>query len=241
MSTPAVTPDKPLEFTLGDGTVVKAPNMEEAFKIVAKMKEDTAAALKTERDKATAAETERQRLADELHRKNNPQPANGNGPQFDKQHYYEMLNSDPMAAQDYLDAFRFGLKPEQVRPTFIQMNQDIGVVRQNLVVNQFTQQHIDDYPAGDANAAKSLTRRVEELVTQGYPFDVRTLNLAYGELVNEGTIKPNTPKTEDDQPTPPPSLAGPGGGNLSSNEMSRIENMSDKELEAFLRANGKLG
>lgn len=242
MSTSAVTPDKPLEFTLGDGTVVKAPNMEEAFKIVAKMKEDTAAALKAEREKAATLENEKLRLESEVSRRSQPQPTNGSGPQFDKQHYYEMLNSDPLAAQDYVDAFRFGLPQDQVRPAFNRMQQDVSEMRQNMIANQFTQQHMEDFPMGDQTAARLMVKRVEELTNQGYPFDVRTMNLAWGELVSEGAIKPNTPSTgEDETPTPPPSLRGGGADVLTQTDAQRIESMSDKELEAFLRSNGKLG
>ena len=54
---------KPFEVTLGDGTVVKAPNVEEAFKIVAKMKEDTSAALRAEKERALQYQTESQQYA----------------------------------------------------------------------------------------------------------------------------------------------------------------------------------
>jgi len=46
------------EFKLADGSVVKAENIEEAFKTVAKMKEDTAAALKSERAEREQLEAE---------------------------------------------------------------------------------------------------------------------------------------------------------------------------------------
>src|SRR5713226_3036591 len=79
--------DFPGEFKLGDGTVVKAANWQEAFEKVAEMKSNTAAAL---RDREAQIETLRQQQTVPPV----TQPAKGTG--FDQKAYWELMNADPV-------------------------------------------------------------------------------------------------------------------------------------------------
>lgn len=234
MSTSAVTPQE-LEFKLGDGSVVKAASIEEAFKTVAKMKEDTAAELRRVREEA---QSYRSQVDDFTAREQAArQAASGNTKEFNRDHYYQLLNQDPIEAQNYIDRHRFGV--DNPVESFNYMRQSVDSLTQQTVAASFLQQHADDFPAGDAEAAKRLTERVTNLTNEGMPFNVRTLNLAYSELIQEGTIKP-VEKTQDEVIVPNPSLTGGSSQAASQAELSKIENMSDKDLEALLRSKGLL-
>lgn len=236
------TQDKPYEVTLGDGTVVKAPNLEEAFKTVAKMKEDTAAALREARQKYEAVEqqnqTYAQRLAEVEAANRRTETANNGG--FSKDEYYRLLNQDPMAAQDYMDAYRYDIgDPSKVREVFTGVRQRVDELVQQTVTGAFLSQHYEDYPSQDVNANKVMADRYRQYVLNGLPVSVDTMNLAYTSLVNEGQIKPLEPQKQDETPNLPPTLSGSGAA-LSETEYQKAESMSDKELAALLKSKGMI-
>lgn len=237
MSTAPVTSDSPVEVKLGDGSVVKGANLDEAFKNLATMKENASAAIKRTSDEL---EAERQRaagLAAEVERLKHPQPVNDG--KFNNSKYWELMNADPIAAQNYLDQARFGFEsPDQVVPAFNQMRTQVDNMTQSSVAASFLAQHVDDFPA-NAEAAKVLNSRVTDLVSRsGFNFDVHTLNFAYNQLVDEGQIKPLEKNTAPDE-IPNPSLGGTGSTSIP-NEVTKADGMSDKDLEALLRSKGMI-
>lgn len=237
MSSPSVVPDKPIELTLGDGSVVKGANLDEAFKNLATMKENASAAIRQTKTELEAEQQRRAQLEQELERYKHPPQNNDNG-KFNNEKYYQMLNTDPIGAQNYLDAHRFGIsEPEQVPATFNQMRQQVDNFTQQTVTASFLAQHAEDFPP-TPEAAKALTAKVQSLVQNGVPFNADTLNYAYYELVQNGTIKPNEAKTEEEE-TPNPSLGGGGSPALPS-DVARAEQLDDKQLEALLRSKGVL-
>jgi len=231
---------QPFELQLEDGTVVKAPNIEEGLKIVAKMKTDTAAALREERTKREALEQQQTALAaqvEQLRQQSQPKPQNNGG--YDKDHYWKLMNEDPMLAQNYLDAHRFGIEnPEEVPTTFRRLQEDVQKNRGDQLGTLFIQQHYEDFPATPESADK-LAKRVKELSDQGYPLTLDTMNLAYSKLIDEGSIKPLETKPRE-QEEPNPSLGGSGASAIPETELAKAEQMPTDELEKYLRAKGML-
>lgn len=233
MSTASVIPEvKPIEIKLGDGSVIKGANMEEAIQNAVKRVEDNVTAYKTEKQKREEAEAEAARLRGELDAKVTP---HDDGKGFAKDRYYQLLNDDPLAAQNYLDQYRFGV-PDPVA-AFNGMRVAVDAIQQQAVAAAFSAVHADDFPA-TAEAAKALTQRTEQLVRQGFPYNLDTVNYAYSQVVGEGLIKP-LERTEETRETPNPSLTGSGGGQLPD-DIARADQMSDADLEKLLRSRGVL-
>ena len=227
----------PVELTLKTGEVIKAANYEEALKIAVGMAENTKDVYKDEKAKREALEAQVASLSSQVASLNRPAPvANG---QFDKDRYYKLLNEDPIQAQNYVDGARFGIEASQVPTYFQQMNQTVSEVRQNMVAGQFLAQHAEDFPA---ESAPLLTKKTEELLSQGIPYTVDTVNLAYSQLVASGQIKPNVPKPNQQNEEANPSLVGGGGDiQVTADDDAKMAAMSMSELTAYMRSKGVQG
>ncbi len=148
------------------------------------------------------------------------------------------MNSDPVAAQNYLDAFRFGLPdPSQVPAHFQRMNAEIEKNRGDSLGMQFIQQHYQDFPASP-ESAQVLADRVKQLNEQGHPFTLDTMNLAYSQLVDSGKITPLEQKAAEEN-EPNPSLSGAGAA-IADAEIQKAETMSDDDLRKYLISKGML-
>lgn len=237
-------PKETIEVKLGDGSVVKGEGdtreaaLEAALQSAVKQTEDTKTAFRSaseERDRAKQ-EVEQARRQAELAAQPKREPvAEG---KFDRDKYFAMLNEDPLGAQNYLDSYRFGT-PDPVgaiSSTFAR----VDAFEQRMVAADFVQQHAAEYPVGDAKAARLLREKAQELVREGHPFNLRTLNLGWDELVASGEIKPLEQKKEEKQEQANPSLAGGGSMGEVDAELARIDKMSDKELEATMRQRGMM-
>ena len=233
MSTATVTPQpgQPIEIKLGDGSVIKGANLEEAIQNAAKRVEDNVTAYRSEKQKREEAEAEAARLRHELEAKTPPTQTDG----FAKDRYYQLLNEDPIAAQNYMDQHRFGVNDPVA--AFNGMRQSVDAIQQQAVAAAFSAIHSDDFPA-TPEAARALTQRTEQLVGQGFRYGIETVNYAYDQLVREGTIKP-LEKVDDAPLTPNPSLTGTTG-NAMPDDVARAEQMSDADLEKLLRSRGVL-
>lgn len=254
------TTTKEIEVKLGDGTVVKGKDMEEAFANVAKMKVDTAFALREKESLLNTEKTERERISSEYERlkiekealeaRLKPVEKTPTGDKaFNKDTYFQLLGEDPMKAQDYVDSYRFGIdSPDKVRETFNGMRENVDRVVQQVDV--FTQQSVTasflaqhpEYPQGDADAAKLLTQRVNELTTrEGFPYNPSTLEFAYFQLVNNDKIKPveeQTATAATVTESANPALSGTGASGLDMSEVNKAENMSDADLMKLLQSKG---
>src|SRR5690242_3754133 len=109
MSTTAVTP---IEIKLGDGSVIKGANLEEALQNATKRVEDNVSAYKTEKQRADEQAAEAARWKAEAERLKNPPKPKVEG-QFDNDRYFKLLNEDPVAATDYYFEYRFGRSPDE--------------------------------------------------------------------------------------------------------------------------------
>lgn len=237
MSTAAVTPDqKPIELTLGDGSVVKGANLEEAFENLKKAKENASAEIRRQKEQAEALQNQYQNLQQEVERLKKPVQTDGS--KFDKETYYKMLNDDPIQAQDYLDRYRWDRDPKDVIQSFQNVENQVSVLTQQSVAAAFLQQHADDFPP-DPEAAKALTNKMREYTSNGIPFNVMTLNAAYNELVQNQVIKP-VQATQTQESGPNPSLSGAGRQSTEDADIQKAEKMTDADLEKFLRTKGVL-
>lgn len=227
-----------IDLKLKDGTVVKADTPEEALKTLAKMYEDTKDWAKGKLDEShqemETIKAEQLRLSQQVLQ--NTHKDNGNG--FDKDRYYQLLNQDPVMAANYVDAQRFGIQePSQVPSHFQRMDERITAYEGQMLAGQFLQQHAEDFPQS-AEAAKDLRGQMEYLTKQGHPATIDTLNMAYDQLIGSGKIKPlEKHEQERDEPNPSP---GGSGANIPEAELAKAENMSDADLEKYLRQKGVL-
>lgn len=234
MAEPAV--QQGIELKLADGSVIKADTAEEALKIAAKMKEDTSAALKEEREKREALEAQVTQLNTQFQEAQRPKPVEG---AFNTDQYWKLMNQDPVAAQNYIDAHRFNISdPSQVPKHFERINAELERMRGETMGAQFLQKHYDEFPA-TPEAAKVFRQRVQELNQSGYPFDIGTMDLAFSQLISEEKIKPLV-KEPEKREEPNPSLSGAGATPIPDSEIAKAEQMSDKDLEKFLRSKGML-
>jgi hypothetical protein len=225
-----------VELKLANGNVIKAATYEEALKVAVKMTEDTQAALKAERDtwkaEKEAMDTRLNEIAAQIPK---PKVESTNG--FDSQRYWTLLNSDPIAAQNYLDSHRFGIdNPDAVPGYFTHMNETISNVDQKMLAAEFIYMH-EEFPAGDKKAAAIVTKQVQELVNAGHPANIDTMNLAWEKIVQSGDVKPLEVKTEEMEEANP-SLGGSGGAEIIPDD--KFAAMSTREMEAYLKSQGRL-
>lgn len=225
-----------IELKLETGEVIKAPNAEEALKIAVKMAEDTKAAYHKQKETNEQLAAQQAALAAQVADLRKPPQSNSG---FDKQKYFQLLNDDPVMAQNYVDAHRFGISdPAGVPQYFQQMAQDISTTRQEALAAAFLNQHSQDFPA-TADAAKILRSQFESLIASGYPATLDTLNMAYSQAVDAGSITPLEQKeTQRDEPNP--ALSGEGNRGVTEGEMAKVEKMSDAELAAYLKSKGMI-
>lgn len=228
------------EFKLADGSVVKAENIEEAFKTVAKMKEDTAAALKTEREQREGMQSRLDALQQEIQQRTAP-PVDHNA--FNRDTYYKLVGEDPLMAQNYLDAFRFGISdPSQVPSYFQEMSATVTNLQQQTLAATFVNMHPDFPPSNET--ADILTKEVIKLRQEGHPVNMNTMDLAWRNCVANETIKPIEAAEETEETNPSP---GGGGAGVLDAEATRIEadvasgKMSMGDFEKYLRSKGMLG
>lgn len=236
------TPVNPgFEYKFADGNVVKAENVEEAFKTVAKMKEDTTAALKEERRAREEMESRLTQLQTEMAQRTPPPQDDSNG--FNRERYFRLVGEDPIMAQNYLDAARFGIPdPTQVPGYFQGAFQKVSNLEQSTLAANFVNTH-PDFPGG-TKEAEILTQEVMRLQATGHPVNMGTLELAWQNVVSEEKIKPiEAPQAEEDVN---PSLGGGGTGTIDA-EVARVEEevmqgkMSTSDLEKYLRSKGLFG
>jgi hypothetical protein len=220
--------DFPGEFRLGDGTVVKAGNWEEAFNKVAEMKANTAAAL---RDREAQIET--LRAAQQAPPPNAPPPTSG----FDQKAYWELMNADPVAAQNYLDAFRMGVdRPEHVPLLFNEMRNVSTFSADNFEIQSFMQKN-PDFPGTD-EAADYLINR---LAARNAPLTADGLEYEYLKGVRDGVIEP----LGDEAPRTfvPPNLQSSSLGRDEQNILNQLRDpkqVPDDKLDDFMRKIGAL-
>lgn len=221
--------DFPGEFKLGDGTVVKAANWEEAFQKVADMKVNTATALR-----------DRERQIEELRAAGAATPPPVTPPAstgFDQKAYWELMNADPTAAQNYLDAFRLGVEnPADVPRLFNEMRNVSVFSADNFEIQSFMQKN-PDFPGTD-EAADYL---INQLAARNAPLTANDLEYEYLKAVRDGVIEPLG--EEAARPFVPPNLQGASLGREELNILNQLRDpnqVPDDKLDDFARRIGIL-
>ena len=222
-----------IELTLGDGTVVKGTDYEEAFKNLAKITEDKSNFINTLKNDKSTLEQERNQYAQKVSELSTPPPKPVKEGEFDNQQYFKLLNEDPRAAQRYWFEHETGMSLQEVTNNFQNMQTQISDFNQRVVAADFVAAHPDFPQTGEAAAA--LRTKVQELTAEGHPFNTRTLSLAYDELVSLQKIKPVEQKSEPEE-KPNPALRGA----RQEENFTDAEQWDDKRLEAELRKRGAL-
>jgi len=223
-----------IELKLANGNVIKAENAEEALKVAAKMIEDNSAAYRETKAQYDTLQSQFQTQQQQIDSLKPKEPANGN---FNNDHYFKLLHEDPVSAANYLDASRFGIQnPGDVPSHFAGMYQKISALDGQTLATGFVNAH-PEFPQ-DAMSSQALTQRVQDLNRAGHPVALDTMELAFSQLVREERIKPMD-MDKDDREDLPPSLGGTNSA-MSSAEVTKAENMTNKELEAFLKSKGML-
>lgn len=223
-----------IELKLKTGEVIKAPSVEEALKIAVKMSEDTKEVYHQEKQAREQLEQQVAELASQVQKANAPPPPKPGD--FNKDEYYRLLNADPIAAQNFLDSYRFGQDPVSY---FQRVDKQMSEMQMYNLTGQFLAQHGQEFPADKKNA-DIFGNHFNELVKQGHPADMSTMELTWQQVTNAGLIKPLEPKQEDiEREEPNPSLRG-GGHDIPDTELQKAENMSTPELEKYLREKGLL-
>ena len=229
----STNPTPGIELKLENGNVIKAENAEEALKVAAKMIEDNSKAYRETKASLDTMQNQFQSLQQQVEQQRRP-PADDS--KFNKDEYYKRLNDDPLDAQNYLDAFRFGIStPEDVPRRFTEMYEKISVLDGQTLAASFTNSH-PEFPS-DAESAKALTDRIKVLQIQGHPTDMHTMDIAWSQLVGEGKVKPLEAQPENEELPPSP---GGTGAVISQSELQKVEQMDTKSLEAYLKSKGML-
>ena len=248
MSTGPITPDG-IEVTLGDGSVVKGATLQEAFDNLKAMKESTAKWAREQRDRNEELAAENERFRQEQEERERLAAEAAEPPQttqagYSPETYYDLLNSDPIAAQNYIDQARFGVTDPVA--AFGQMRADQEYLQTllhhkfgALAIQNFLNRH-DNFPQ-DADAASAMESRIGGLMRSGkFGAEVpqmldnlpQIMDTAYSQLTAEGVIK----RVRDDTVAPNPSLTGSGG----TTSHVEAENMSDEDLKRLLISHGML-
>lgn len=248
-----------IEVHLGDGSVVKGANLDEAFKNLSEMKVNASKAIRETKDQYEREKAERERIEAELEQLKADAEANkpketkvedkstGNG--FDKEKYFKLMAEDPVKANRYLLKHDLQLQSEdEVPQAFMGMRGQVDALQskvaafeQEALASKFMAQH-PDYPTGDAEAAQKFAAHIKVLTDQGLPLNISTMEFCYFQLVNSGSITPREITDEQQKPNPleqpNPSLTGAGSVNIDTGELSKAENMSTSDLQKFLASKG---
>ena len=219
----------PGEFKLGDGTVVKANNWEEAFQAVATMKVNTAAAL---RDREAQIETLRQQTVQQQQQTTTQKTSN-----FDDKTYWELANKDPRLATRYALAADLGLEnPDQLPQLFNEMKNVSTFSADNFEIQSFMQKN-PDFPGTDQAADYLISR----LSARNAPLTSDNLEYEYLKGVRDGVIEPLGEEVR--RPFVPPNLGGSSLGRDEQNILQQLRDpkqVPDDKLDDFMRRIGAL-
>lgn len=204
------------------GAVFKGTTPEE---VMEKMKQSIESGSQTIRQ----YKEQNEQLTSALGTLQRPQPVT-NG-QFDKAKYYEMLNDDPVKAQDYLDEARYGRPFADVKRDFDRSARVTSEVSQLMEINKFQQNlaRIGEEYQGSAETGDAL---LEQLGKRDLTAD--NLTAAYVELKASGKIKVAAKAAEPttQQKKPPASPRGTGAPELYNGK--RAEEMNLDELKSAI-------
>jgi hypothetical protein len=212
-----------IEYKATDGTIYEAETQEELFKKVTAALENTKAAVK-----------DRERQVHELKQPKTVVEESKEPKTFDRDHYFTLMESDPVKAAKYMDKHRFGVdNPEELF--------------QSMTVEQKKQQLVDETarfyntPAGKAFAKVETPELGQLLVShvreQDLPITANNLRAAYYELWESEKIPaPVDTTVSEKKRVMPPTVHGTRNDNTE--DAPDFSRMSRTELAAYLRKQG---
>lgn len=209
---------KTFEYRGIDGTLYTADSQDDLFKKVAKARDDATLTIK-----------DRERQIYELRHPAKPPetPAkNGNG--FQKERYYQLLDQDPIEAQNYLDEYRLGTKNPRETIEKFEAREARTAQEENL-----RQEVMKFYatPTGQQFAKIETPELDQAMMTymneQGIERNALGFRTAFLEMKEAGRIPKQGKRPEREAP-PPKSV---GGGNELSGEEPNYDTMSTKDLQ----------
>ena len=212
--------DFPGEFKLGDGTVVKAANWEEAFQKVAQMKVDTATALRDREEQIRTLQTP---------------PVVEEKPEttYSDKKFWETANVDTKAAVRMALAADLGVAPEDLPRMFAEMRNVTVQSADQMEINRFMQNN-PDFP-GTPEVSSLL---MDTLASENRPLNSENLEYVYLRAVRDGLIEPM-----GDAAQPqfiPPSVQGGASHSGGPVTMSQLNSLTDEQYEDFMRKTGLL-
>lgn len=216
---PVAPPPEPesYEYKTATGQVYKGKTKDEVIAAVLKAQENATLHIKEQHDKIKDMEAKLQTQV---------QPATPVNGGFQKKRYYELLEEDPLQAQDYLDGFR----PQYGRVMGAVEKFEYGLQAQEFI------RRVPEFEDSQENATALFTR----LKMENRPFTADNMQLVYHTLQSEGVIKnapaePPRPAT----PNPPPVMGGASGqASELANIDAEVSGMTDAQFEDYLRKKG---
>lgn len=222
------------ELKLATGEVYKGANLEEAARKLAEGKEQASRTIENLGEQVERLKQERDALRQRTQEQARPAtPGNG----FDKMTYYQLLETDPMQAQNYMDAYRFGYPDPNLVP---QVHRQILNVAQEVTYERSLRDFYTENPdfPGGKEASTAVAERMEEL---GLPITTDNLGRAYRQLVREGTIKPVAEQEEEPvsrgRGAPPTPGTSDNQGWMSDVD---LDSLTTEQLTALARKKGLL-
>lgn len=219
--------EQKFEFVAADGTRYEATSQEDLFAKVT-------GALNNTKEHAKKLEW---KLRDQKETTPKPETKPATTGAFSKDEYYKLMETDPLAAQDYLDKHRFGKDPKQMVTDIINEH-EVAKSHEVRTLQEETQAFYDS-PAG-REFAQVETKELDQLLLgrlqeQNLPVTAWNLKAAYRDLKDDGKI-PSVGKPAE-RPRPNPSSAVGPGGQIPPEEPD-FSTMSKSELAAYMKKNG---
>jgi len=119
---------------------------------------------------------------------------------FKTDDYYQMWadqNRGPDAATDYMLKAKYGISLKELASSAKELKELKETLSAQTAVQGFHARH-QDFPATD-EASTMIRDRVNQLVSNGFPVHADTIDLAYTQLIREGSITPTTPETTEEE------------------------------------------
>lgn len=219
--------EQKFEFVAADGTRYEATSQEDLFAKVT-------GALNNTKEHAKKLEFKLRDIKDTTPKPEAKPVQNG---AFSKDEYYKLMESDPLAAQDYLDKHRFGTDSKSMVKEAIKEESDARQ-REVKTLQEETAAFYES-PAGQ-EFAKVETKELDQLLLgtlqeRNLPVTAWNLDAAYRHLRDSGKI-PTAGKPAE-RPRPNPSSASGSGGQIPPEEPD-FNSMSKADLAAYMRKQG---
>lgn len=152
-----------------------------------------------------------------------PEPVPAVEGQFDKNEYFRRLTDDPVAAQDYLDKFRYGVERKEFLADYQKVRQASVLAWQNQVNAAFVHKHPELLLDNEDNVtnAKVITDIISE---RKWDYSVDNLEAAYALAKVQGKLKlPAAPAPATEPESVPTVLTNaPSAGSTASVEEEKF-------------------